>query len=957
MEDLILALLAKEPGARPASANEVLAALEGIDTSERSRSRSDSQANPLEALAHGAFVGRAPELERLRGAFDVAMSGRGSVVMLVGEPGIGKTRTTQELETYARMRGAYTFWGRTHESAGAPSYWPWVQVGNAWGAAVDLLSTGAAAIRQGMGNASELSRLFPSLRQLPGFVEPETVSDPDAAQFRLFDAYAQFMRDQSQDKPWLIVLDDLHWADAPTLKLLQHIARELASMPVLVVGTYRDTDIGRTHPLSETLAELNRESGFLRVTLRGLSRDEVAAYVHAIANIDVAPAFIDRLHEETEGNPFFLAEVVNLLVQEGALKPGAGAEIALPDGVREALGRRLDRLSEDANQLLAYAAVAGREFSYDTLQLARGDDDELLLRLLEEALAARVIEETGRAGRYRFTHALMQETLLDELSTTRRVGMHGGVGTALEQRYGARADEHAAELAHHFVESAALNAAHAERAAHYSRSAAENAEAQAGWGEAVRHYTQVLALIDERGVAATDAETAALQLRLGISARNSGDQRVAWRSLMRAADHYRRLGDGVAFATTVVEATTVPGAIEREAPPLLLEALELLAEADPHLEAQLQAFLVIGGLHPVAAEHVRAARDRANELVRMHDFDDVRAQLHMAAASDASSASDYERAVTERDEAFRLFARLQMPDRAALAASLRSAVASPLGRIDEFVRLSVEGLEYASRYRIRYPEEALAAYLALAKLLRCDFAAFEALAKLREGDYNYTVPGMRARRAECAGDLEGALGAMPDATTAGSAPGPRAQVHALRARTFWNAGRESDARAEYAACRRATDATPWAQHYPGGAVNDAVLDPLDDAIVPLSDEAYLATLEEHIGALEGRGLEWPMANAPCIGSSLQRIFATIMLARGRVDDAATKFAKGLAWAEREHVPIEAGRCHLGLAEVEERRGQHTEAMQHLDAAGELFARHGAKLYLDQVIAKKSVLGA
>ena len=341
----------------------------GVDPDARSASHSGATANPLERLARGVFVGRERELERLRAAFDEAFAGRGGVVMLVGEPGIGKTRTAQELETYARMRGAQVLWGRAHESAGAPPYWPWVQVGDALRAAVRPRGASRAQLRAARG--AELQRIFPGLRdRCPDSPEPPTPSDPRRAQFRLFDAYAHLRSGAcSAETPLLVVLDDLHWADKPTLLLLTHVARELARTRILVVGTYRDTDLDRTHPLSADAGRAEPRATAVhahqpaRARLATRSRD----YIRAAAHVEPPRELVDRIFEETEGNPFFLTEVVNLMAQEGTLAATRVSDIAIPEGVREALGRRLDRLSEDANELLQFAAVAGREFAYDTL--------------------------------------------------------------------------------------------------------------------------------------------------------------------------------------------------------------------------------------------------------------------------------------------------------------------------------------------------------------------------------------------------------------------------------------------------------------------------------------------------------------------------------------------------------------------------------------------------------------
>ncbi|GAB4327229.1 MAG: hypothetical protein Kow0010_10710 [Dehalococcoidia bacterium] len=583
LEALILSLLEKDPAKRPASADAVLRSLAAVDPSENSQGHTDS--NVLDRLARGVFVGRQDELERLRRAFDEAFAGRGSVVMLVGEPGIGKTRTAQELETYARMRGGRVLWGRTHESAGAPPFWPWVQVGRAYAAAREM-----AEVREDLGpTGRELVRLFPELREA-GLEPPEAIDDPEVAQFRLFDAYSRFLATASTRVPLVVVLDDLHWADRPTLKLLQHLARELGHMRALVIGTYRDTDLVRTHPLSETLAELNREGAFERVNLRGLSEGEVAGYITAVAKVAPAASLVTRIYEETEGNPFFLSEVVQLMTEEGALTKESVSDIRLPEGVKEALGRRLDRLSEEANELLKTAAVVGREFAFDTLQLLREGDADSLVKLIEEGLAARVIEEMERPGRFRFTHALMQETLLEELSTTRRVRLHGRIGEALEQRYGSRAQEQAARLALHFVESAALNREHAEKALRYSRLAGEAALERLAWGEAASHFEHAL----EQAEALGDIESpgkAALHEGLGRAyAATGGMEGEGFRALARAFRIHADAQDAerAFLVAQVVGSSPVLGGASAEG--LLREALEL-QPADSAAAARVATYL------------------------------------------------------------------------------------------------------------------------------------------------------------------------------------------------------------------------------------------------------------------------------------------------------------------------------------------------------------------------------
>jgi len=585
LEKLILHLLAKDPSERPTSAADVLAALERIDPAGKSASHSNS--NVLDRLALGVFVGREPELERLRTAFDEAVSGRGGLVMLVGEPGIGKTRTTQQLETYAKMRGAQVLWGRTHESAGAPPYWPWLQAGGQYAAAhVDDLTT-VIGPQMPPGSVGELSRIFPWLRQGANFSEPPEISDPEVAQFRLFDAYTSYLKAIASQAPLVVALDDLHWADKPTLQLLQHVARELSRMRVLIVGNYRDTDITRQSALSEILASLNRESGFDRIVLRGLTRDEVGAYIKARANVEPRREVLDRIYEETEGNAFFLSEVVNLMAQEGTLNKDSISDIAIPDGVREALGRRLNRLAEETNELLQVAAIIGRDFTYDTLTLLGDRNDDDLLKMIEEALEARVIEETEHAGRYRFTHAQMQETLLAELSTTRRVRLHGQVGEALERRYGTRAEERAGRLAMHFGEAATLSPRFSEKAAHYAAAAGRQALAQLAYPEAARHFRAALAAREGQEI---DDARAELLYNLGAAALHNGEVSEAWRSLRQAFEYYARVGN-VAHAVDVAYMAGTSLLLIRPSLIQLIERALALVEEDTEGYGKLQAAL------------------------------------------------------------------------------------------------------------------------------------------------------------------------------------------------------------------------------------------------------------------------------------------------------------------------------------------------------------------------------
>jgi DNA-binding CsgD family transcriptional regulator/tetratricopeptide (TPR) repeat protein len=501
----------------------------------------------------GAFVGCQREMGELKMALEEALSGHGQLVMLVGEPGIGKTRTAQELTAHAEAKGVRVLWGRCHEDQGAPPYWPWVQAIRAYVRERDpeqlLAQLGAGA--------AYISQIAPDIQeQLPQVPPPPTAENPEQARFRLFDSIASFFKNVSRYQPLVIVLDNLHWADRSSLLLLEFLALELGESPLLVVGTYRDVDLSRQHPLFDTLGELSREGRFHRVLLRGLDQEDVGQFIEAATGMVPPPGLVRAIYTQTEGNPFFIIEIVRWLAQVGS--QGESWRIRIPEGIREVIGRRLNRLSQQCNEALNIACVVGREFGLGQLnRLMEGLSEEQLLEALEEALAARIIEEIPRVmGRYQFTHALTQQTLLEELSLTRRVRLHARIAEALEGLYGASVEEHAAELAYHFAEAETLLGS--EKVVHYSLLAGERSLGAYAWEEALAHFQQGLAakgVLLEGVEPAEDAETAALLFGLGRALLGTTERRELQevvRIIGRSFDYYEKIGD-MAQAVTVAE--------------------------------------------------------------------------------------------------------------------------------------------------------------------------------------------------------------------------------------------------------------------------------------------------------------------------------------------------------------------------------------------------------------------
>src|SRR2546428_5159610 len=377
------------------------------------------------------FVGRERELAELRAGLEAAVGGRGPFFLVVGEAGIGKTRLAEELAREAAERGGVALWGRCWEGEGAPPYWPWVQVIRAL-----LQGVPAEELRPAVGaGAPYLVPLVPELgerfRDLPAL---STSPRSEHARFYLFDAVATLLRSAAQRTPLVLVLDDLQWADAPSLLLLQFLAHELRDVRILLLGTYREVEVRQAPAVAEILGALGRDGH--HVPLRGLGEEEVRRFLEETIGRSPAPVLVRAVHRETEGNPFFVDEVVRLLVAERALErhedtsPG---RVPVPQGVREAIGRRLAPLPPPCRDALTLASVVGREFDLALLQRACGLDGEALLETLGPALAGEiVVREPRGAGRYRFAHALIREAIYEEIGAVERARLHGCIGDALE---------------------------------------------------------------------------------------------------------------------------------------------------------------------------------------------------------------------------------------------------------------------------------------------------------------------------------------------------------------------------------------------------------------------------------------------------------------------------------------------------------------------------------------------
>jgi tetratricopeptide (TPR) repeat protein len=616
LENLILRLLAKAPEDRLESAA-VLKELHSITGGSEKPARVTGYNRSLARLAGGVFVGRDQELHQLRAALRDAISTRGRLLLLVGEAGSGKTRLAEQLSTYAKINDAQVLIGRCYEGQGVPAFWPWVQMVRAY-----IQGRKAPHLNSVMGpGAADIAQIVSEVRErLPDLPVPTSL-EPSQARFRLFDSMTSFLKNAAKLRALVLILDDLHWSDAPSLMLLQFLAREMQETRLLVIGTYRDTELGRHHPLAQTLAELARHSLTSRINVLGLPEIQVSRFIELTAGVSPSRTLVDAVYRGTEGNPFFVNEVVKLLVEEGRLKQRGSGEssvrIPLPQGVREVIGRRLDHLSAACNRALTVASVIGREFDLQVLEALRDVSNDELVELLDEAVAAKVLSETESVGHYSFVHTLIRETLYQELGAARRVRMHRRIGEVLENLYCKNPERHSAELAYHFVQAA--GAGDLDKAIRYSVLAAERANALLAYEESAGHYEQALNTLALR---AGPSEQRQCDLLIGLAdaQTKAGNVAKGWETFQHAANIARKLGAPEQFARSALGSGSWAmgvryGTVDQVQIALLEEALDMQAEPQSPLRAKLLAQLALACYHMPGERRLQLSQD-ALEMAR-----------------------------------------------------------------------------------------------------------------------------------------------------------------------------------------------------------------------------------------------------------------------------------------------------------------------------------------------------
>jgi class 3 adenylate cyclase/tetratricopeptide (TPR) repeat protein len=536
-------------------------------------------------------VGRETEMTAMLDAFKRVGSGGGREVLLVsGEAGLGKTTLVAETARAAFANGADVLFGHCEEDLANPYQLFREALGHyVTHASEEQLVAHVAA------QGSELARLIPALASRLPELQPSKATDADTERYLLFAGVVGLLAAASQQQPVVLVLDDLQWADKGSLDLLRHVIAADQPMRLLVLGTYRDSELSRSHPFLETLAAMRRVDAIYRVELTGLDDSGVVSLMEARAGHVLDDASIGLAHavyRETDGNPFFVGEILRHLVETGAIFQDATGrwstvdsldQMALPDSVREVIGARVGRLGPDAERVLSVAAVIGRDFDLDLLARATKTSHDDLLDILEAAAAVTLVRETADAhGRYNFAHALIQHTLYEDLGPNRRAGTHRVVAKALEELCGNRTGARVGELARHWFN--ATQPIDLAKAIDYSRQAADSALRALAPADALRYYAQALDLY-----AQTDQPDPSLGLDLtiglGTAQRQTGDQ--AFRdTLLHAARRAAELGDPERLVAAVLANDrgwhSALGTVDAEKVAMLETALERVGADDPN---------------------------------------------------------------------------------------------------------------------------------------------------------------------------------------------------------------------------------------------------------------------------------------------------------------------------------------------------------------------------------------
>ncbi len=899
----------------------------------------------LRSVPPVSYVGRVEERGVLEEAMVLTRDGARQVVLLCGEPGIGKTRLASYAAHRVHAEGFAVCWGSCSEELAVP-YEPWIGVCSQL---VEHAPSGLldAHVRR---HGGELARVARNLAErIPGLPAPQ-VSDPETERYLLFSAVAGFLGGVADSVPVCVVLDDLHWADAQSVALLKHLVRTLEQGALEVIATYRDSDLGKDHPLTAVLADLRTVEGVQRIVLKGLGVDEVAQIMTAAAGHELDEDGVElagQIAIETDGNPFFVAEILRGLSESGALvfDEAAGrwsvdrsGVIALPESVREVIERRVERLGDDALEVLRLAAVVGRVFDLELLSAALDSDENTLLDHLEAAVAASLLAESSdRVGQFRFAHTLINQTLYEGLGATRRARMHQRVAQALEQLCGGDPGERLAELALHWrLAAASVDRA---KAADYSLRAGQQALESLAPAEALKLFADAVELIAD----SDNAQRCEALIGLGEAQRQTSQ--AAYRETLLEAS---RIASEIADAELAARAAlannrgyaSVIGETDEQRLAAIERAIELDDPPQPARRARLlglQAMELLWG--PEFARRCALA-DEAISLARQ--------------AGDARTLAEVLR---QAFEAYWSAGTLEL--RSAIAKELSECAAALSDPALQFWAHNVEQHAYVQQGELAHAQTVQERNQRIAQELGQPtlkwFAAFHAAAlELLHGDL--AGGESLAERAFQIGQEAG----EPDAALIYGAQLSYARVHQGRGRETiemlersvsaypgipaWRAALASrlcwlDRRAEAMAILQNARADQFEHVLPGSAELSALV-LYADAAVQTGDTESAAILYERIEPSADQ-IDWNGA----AGYGHVRMYLGLLAAvLGKHEQADQHLAFACEFQETKGMTLWAARAHLGWAEALATRGDAARAREHATRALELSREHGYGLF-------------
>ncbi len=683
----------------------------------------------LVATSSSRFFGRSAESEQLERAWKAASNGEQQLVLISGEPGMGKTRLATEVAMRAHAAGATVLYGRCDQELGVP-YQPFVE------ALSHYVEVGPAEVLDAhvAAHGDLLEPLAPRLRQRVSAQRTTARTDPETERYLLFAAARALLVDAARHAPVVLFVDDLHWADKPTVLLLRHIATLMEPTALLVIGTYRSTDVSRTHPLVEVLTDLRREGGAQRIELDGLDGLSVVSLFEAAAGHEMdesGVALAMEVRRETGGSPFFVKEILRHLTESKALFQQDGrwiyrgdvTSLGIPQSVREVVEHRVDRLGPLATKALSAASVVGHEFDLDLVAaVIDADEDDLLDAFDAAALASVIRESVDTPGRFSFAHALIQHTLYDELGATRRARIHRRVAESLERMCGDDPGDRLGELARHWIKATGVAAV--DTAVHYARRTGEQALARLAPNEAARWFAEALEMVDAAEVDDV-GRRCALLVQLGDAQRQAGDP---------------------AYRETLLSAT----ALSRDCgdPDLMVRAAL----------ANNRGFVSSNG----EVDHERVAAIEAALAVQSTEDSVERARLLMTLAAELTYAGDWDRRRGLTDESLAMAQRVGDPTTLAYALTARYTVINVPHTLEERLVETAENLELtqslgdpvARFWALNFRASAALEAVDLAEVDRCTTEAVQLAHGLGQPFLRWVATWAQSWRALLAGDID-----------------------------------------------------------------------------------------------------------------------------------------------------------------------------------------------------------